>query len=159
MWQIDEQETAARAREFHASGIINNYRHYDEALPVLERLSRDYQLVVATSRNSSINMETIAWIQKHYAGIFTEIYFSGIYDDFDKLDSAHLATKAGLLQKIGASYLIDDQIKHCNSAVEKGLQAILFGNYPWSNTHAMHSGVTHCADWAAVGEFFDGIVS
>lgn len=159
MWQIDEAETEVRAKEYHASGIISDYRHYDEALPVLEWLAQRYTLVVATSRNASINSETIAWIEKHYHGIFESIYFSGIYDDFSRLDTAHLLTKSDLLQQIGASYLIDDQPKHCISAVEHGMQSILFGDYPWSNAHNLPAGATRCLDWNDVREFFEDVTA
>lgn len=159
MWQIDESETEERAKEYHASGIISQYKYYDDALPVLEWLAQKYRLVVATSRNSSINAETIAWIEEHYKGIFTDIYFSGIYDDYSKLDTAHTFTKTDLLQKIGASYLIDDQQKHCNSAAKAGIRAVLFGDYPWTNVHALPSGVTRCLNWQEVREYFDGIAA
>lgn len=154
MWQIDERETEIRSREFHKSGIISNLRQYDEALPVLEWLSQSYELVVATSRNASVNTETIEWITKHYGGIFSHIYFSGIYDDTAKRDFAHRLTKTDLLQTIGAAYLIDDQPKHCHSAAHHGMRAILFGEYPWNDQADVADGVVRCSNWGAVRDYF-----
>lgn len=157
MWQIDEAETIARSKEFHASGLISDYREYDGSLPALEWLASYFDLVVATSRNSSINAETVAWIGEHYEGIFKEIYFSGIYDDENSFEDAHLVTKAEMLGNIGASYLIDDQPKHCNAAAEAGMNAILFGDYPWNRRAEIHIGVTRCKTWDEVRGYFEAI--
>lgn len=160
MWEISHEQTMARAREFHDSGIISSYDHYDAALPVLQHLQERYSLVVLTSRNLRMDEETKEWINKRYPGLFREVYFSGIYDDVpsDKAQIACRTTKAEMLQRIGASYLIDDQPKHVIGAAEIGLHAILFGLYPWNREADLPSGVTRCETWQKIGEYFDGLI-
>ncbi len=85
---------------------------------------------------------------------FSQIIFSGIWDD-GKQD-AHKRTKTEILQSIGADFLIDDQLKHCISAADAGIGAVLFGAYPWNRVDTLPRGVTRCSDWSAVLEYFDG---
>lgn len=160
MWSITYDQTIARAREFHDSGLISSYNHYDEALPVLEMLHNRYRLVVLTSRNLRLDQETREWIGSRYPGLFEEIYFSGIYDNVDN-DSKHRAyhkTKTDSLNAIGAAYLIDDQPKHVIGAAEAGIQAILFGNYSWNTGVTLPSCVERCISWHEVGVYFDALI-
>lgn len=46
-----------------------------EALETLSRLSQHCELVVVTSRQHVIQDVTLEWLDKHYAGLFSEVYF------------------------------------------------------------------------------------
>lgn len=156
LWQVDHEETQRRAVELHASGIIGKYRHYDEAKAVLAKLKKSYRLIVATSRRTSVEPETRAWLDMHFEGMFDEIHFAGIFDKkvFSKETWAH--TKAEIFSAIGARYVIDDQLKHCVAAAELGIETVLFGDYPWNQTDKLPDNITRCHDWVAVEKYFDG---
>jgi 5'(3')-deoxyribonucleotidase len=157
VWQLDHEETNRRAEDFHKSGVVRHYNHYQEAEAVLESLAKRYKLVIVTSRRTSISTETKDWISHFFPNIFSQIYFSGIYErGLNKKFSAIQATKANLVQKIGADYLIDDQPKHCFAAAEVGVESVLFGEYPWNRDVKLVKGVARCKDWPAVQEYFNG---
>ena len=153
MWGIDNEETEKRAHEFHNSGAIGRYRHYNDAKPVLAELSAYYKLVIITSRRRIVHDETLEWINLHFEDVFQEVHFAGMWDEITK-DSSK-ATKAALCVEIGAGYLIDDQLKHCLAAAEAGLQTLLFGDYSWNYTDSLPDGVTRVRDWAAVKDYFN----
>ncbi len=154
VWQVTNEEVEVRANEFHSSGIFNEYAHKDEALPVLNRLSHDYNLVIVTSRRSQTKDDTARWIHAHYPGIFSDekIHFAGLWDTVDD-DSAH-KTKADIIDVIGADYLIDDQVKHCEAVAKSGRTALLFGNFTWNSQALKEASVIRVKDWAAVEGFF-----
>jgi len=153
MWQIDNAETEARATEFHNSNLISNYNHANEAIPVLTALSRQYTLIVITSRRLQIEKETRAWIASYYPGLFSEIHFAGIWEKID--DGAHLRTKADVCQALGVEYLIDDQLKHCFAAAKSGISSLLFGNYTWNQTDELPESVTRVNDWGEIQRYFN----
>jgi FMN phosphatase YigB (HAD superfamily) len=157
MWKLDHEKSELRVDEFHSSGAISDFRRYDEALPVLQHLKQDYNLVVLTSRNRPVDAETRAWLDREYSGIFDHVYFSGIYDSGLKDGRAYKVTKAGMLKKIGASYIIDDQIKHCIGALEAGVKPILYGDYPWNQDDSLDAGITRCIKWNEVRVYFDSL--
>jgi 5'(3')-deoxyribonucleotidase len=152
MWEIDEHEAERRAVEFHGSGVIGRYRHDPGASPVLRELSKNYRLIVITSRRKQVAQESLAWLDRYYAGIFSDVHFAGMWDKADPL--AHQATKAELSRELGADYLIDDQPKHCIGAAEAGLTALLFGDYKWNRHADVPTGVVRVKDWLAVEEYF-----
>lgn len=153
MWHTDEQETEQRAHEYHASGYIATYPHVFAAKPVLLELAKRYRLVVVTSRRTQIMTETRAWLEEYFSGVFEEVYFAGMWDKINS--QSNQMTKTDIIKTIGAKYLIDDQVKHCNAAAASGIKALLFGNYSWNQTNNLRPGVIRVADWAAVKEYFD----
>lgn len=154
MWGVDHDEAERRASVLHRSGAVSRYRLLDEAKQVLHELAGRYRLVILTSRRAIIEVETIEWLEANFGGIFAEIRLTGFYDAGRATN--HWLTKGGLAKEMGCDYLIDDQPKHCFSAAEAGIRAVLFGDYGFSRQLELPPRVTRCKDWAAVRKYFDG---
>lgn len=154
IWEVDNEETDRRATIFHQSGALRSYRHNDSALPVLRRLSQDFNLLIITSRRMQTKGDTVAWIHEHYPGIFTDetIHFAGIWDTVSNHSIS--LTKGDLVDALQADYLIDDQLKHCEAVAQRGKRALLFGDYSWNQTPRLADGVTRVTDWSAIERYF-----
>lgn len=151
MWGVDMDEVDARSRVFHASDAVLHYASDPDALPVLTRLKDRYDPRVVTSRRRELQAYTGQWIATHFPGIFSNIHYSGIFDDFDA--RSHLLTKGDIYEQLPARYAIDDQLKHCFAASERRIPAVLFGNRPWNQAKKLPSGVERCATWKEVEEY------
>lgn len=155
MWKVDHQTAVKRATIIHDSvGMVSAFQHDAEAVVVLRQLVKKYELVITSSRVQKHRLETIEWLNRHFDGIFSEIHLAGIFDELQEA-SVNL-TKGDLIKRVGAQYLIDDQLKHCFAAVEHGAKAILFGDYSWNRSVTLPAGVARAKDWLAVQEYFDG---
>ena len=156
-WGVDYDESERRATIIHETGVMDTYGHFPDAKEVLTELAESYRLVVTTSRMEAVREGTIAWLDQYYGGIFEDVHLAGFYDKGNQYEGLQM-TKAGLLQSIGADYLIDDQPKHCFAAAEVGMEALLFGDYKWNRAlDTIPKGVVWCKNWAEVKKFFDGI--
>lgn len=156
MWKVDDAEVKRRSDQLHNGALAAKLKHDQDARPVLDKLVKEYTLVLATSRRRRITRETAEWIDKYFPGIFSEIHYSGIFDTKDHADLQVQLTKADILRKIGAAYLIDDQPKHCLAATKVGVKAILFGDYPWNRRTKPKPGMIRAKNWQEVLEYFDG---
>lgn len=154
LWGIDNEELERRVQAYHDSGVMEAYQPRDGAISVLKRLTLDYSLIVITSRKTAMTEITTAWLTRHYPDIFSSVHHAGMWDIVDE-SSVH-ATKAKLSKELGASFIIDDQLKHCVESAEIGIKALLFGDYKWNHTDSLPLGVTRCKDWAEVEEYFYG---
>lgn len=156
MWGVDHSVVEERSMEMDKAGVFRNHPHFDEALPVLKKLSKSYTLVIATSRRKNLNKDTMEWIEQYFPNIFKEVHYAGIWDDFSKYKDAHLQTKGELVRQIGADYFIDDQPKHCFAAAEAGIQTLLFGDYPWNRDVQSSQRIARVHNWQEVEAYFDG---
>ncbi|GIL50374.1 hypothetical protein Vafri_6587 [Volvox africanus] len=101
------------------------------ALEALTRLSEaDYELVVVTSRQHVIQDETLEWLDRHYGGLFEEVYFGNHFALEGKS-----RTKSDICRTIGARVLIDDNPSYALECAAAGIHVLLYdwdGAYPWS---------------------------
>ncbi len=155
MWGVDDAVVKKRSNELHRGNLASKLRHKPDAIPVLKELSKNYNLVLATSRRRLITQETKDWINKYFSGLFTDIHFSGIFDSDDHADIQVQLTKAEVLKEIGASFLIDDQPKHCLAAAEAGITALLFGDYKWNRDVKLAKNMVRVKNWQEVLDYFD----
>jgi uncharacterized HAD superfamily protein len=156
MWQIDHDEALERREVFLKSGLAKRYKHFEEAKPVLEKLTTRYKLILVTSRSKELYKDTLEWIDTYFKNIFSDLHLSGIYDDtqrgyFEKINTS----KSQILKQIGVDYLIDDYPKHCIPAAEAGLKTVLFGDYPWNKDARITNNMVRARNWQEVLEYFE----
>mgnify|MGYP001164667960 CR=1 FL=1 len=155
VWKVDVEEVRRRADLIHEKRLVKDLTHRSEARPILEKLSQRFDLAVVTSRRIQNKEDTLAWLGLYYPMLSVEsVTFSGFYDTIHD-DSIH-QTKGSIISSIGASYMIDDQPKHCISAAECGVEALLFGSYRWNQLANLPPKVTRVRDWDSVEAYFGG---
>ena len=156
VWKLEIEEVRKRADHLHEVSFLKDMQQKSEARPVLEHLSKRFHLIVITSRRIQAKEDTILWIRTYYPMIDADkIHFSGFFDEINQHSLGK--TKGPIARELGASYLIDDQIKHCIAAAEEGMQALLFGKYSWNAADSLPDGIERVADWQAVRRYFDAI--
>ncbi len=155
MWGISNDEVAERMEEYARLGIVSDYPHIEDAVPVLAKLKLNYRLIVITSRRQSLINHTDAWLKKYFGELFEEVHYSGIFDNLDH--GSYHATKAEICKDVGADFLIDDQLKHCEAVAEAGITALLFGEYTWNKVTNLPRRVLRVNSWAEVEKYFYGI--
>ncbi|MES2631156.1 MAG: hypothetical protein V4611_04315 [Patescibacteria group bacterium] len=159
MWNMEPGEATnaelkTRGDEYHKTVLNHSSLNAHQAL---EKLKKDFDLILVTSRRTSMKGDTLTWIQREFPGIFLEdkIFFAGMWD----VISEHSAkvTKGELLKELGSSYHIDDQPKHCFAALENGITPLLFGEYGWNREVEVPKGMVRVKDWFEVVEYFDAL--
>lgn len=140
-----------RVHKFFETDIFQYSKPFDEALDVLVALSKTYDLVIITARDTLIEDLTREWLALHFPGLFKEIQFTAFYS----LDG-NRRSKAAVAKELNADFLIDDDINHCEAAAKVGIQALLFGKYPWNSVKQVsHPKIIRVTDWAGVKGYFD----
>lgn len=139
---FDDIHTNMTEDQFHVE-VVNG------ALVALERLSYKFNLVLITSRDFGWEKATNSWLNKKFGFIFKEVIFSSNPKYGDD------TSKGALCNSVDAKWLIDDRIEYCQSAVDSGVNAILFGQYGWHNQD-ISKQITRCKDWQEIMEFFNG---
>jgi 5'(3')-deoxyribonucleotidase len=148
VWGVDDTEGKKRIEEFIRAGHILNQPIMTGALDVIHRLKENYELVVVTARSDMYIEDTHKWLARHFPNVFTDVRFVPVWDKSKQV------TKAMICKEIGADYLIDDNLEHCNLAAEEGITAVLFGEYGWNVNKDISPSIVRVKDWAAVGEYF-----
>ncbi len=115
------------------------------AIAALESLGGQYHIVAITARDVSWEDATRRWFKSHDSLSGVELYFAGNHH------TKEYKTKGELCRELGVELLIDDNPDHCQSALDAGIDSILFGQYGWHLD--VSPNVTRCKDWPAVVEY------
>lgn len=149
IWNVQSDKMIEMYESFVVSEYKKNLPPIKGALKGLQKLKEKYELVIVTARDKRAVELTHQSLEEHYPNIFSDVHFTPLWGNGEKV------TKAKICTEIGASYLIDDNFDHCNVAVESGVNAILFGDYGWNRFQKLPAGITRCATWrdvvAAIG--------
>lgn len=151
IWNCSQERSNHIVHEFFKS------QHFNDGIPVipgaydaLSRLAVSHELVVVTSRQHVIQDVTLNWIDRHYRGLFQEVYFGNHF----ALEGTS-RKKSDICRAIGASVLIDDNPAYARECAAAGINVLLYDwedGYPWSKLQAGESSelITVVRDWDEV---------
>jgi uncharacterized HAD superfamily protein len=144
VWGGTIQEAIQKVNEFHYSSEFRNAPPLSGSISAIETLSKEKELFLVTSRPYFVKKETEEWINTFFRDKFSGIFYaSNHYSKAKNLGK----TKFQICQELGVSMLIDDSpdyIKQCSS---KGINGILFGDYPWNRKVILPSRVLRVKNW------------
>lgn len=131
--------------------------HFAKGIPVIPgayeslcRLQRHCDLVVVTSRQHIIQDMTREWLDRHYPGLFSKVYFGNHF----ALHGTSRA-KSDICKEVGASVLIDDNPGYALECAAAGINVLLYDwehAYPWSKlpSGSNHPRISVVKNWGEV---------
>lgn len=116
----------------------------------VRELMQKHKVIFITARHASWDKATRVWLKQLLEHDNVDIHFS------EGIRNTNAQTKGQLCKRFGAEWLIDDNPSHCRTALEEGVNTILFGDYGWHINEP--DGVVRCKTWREVmGYFADAI--
>lgn len=152
VWKVNGLSELITMEELNPQ-MVEDQSHvppFKQARAVLNKLTKNYRLIVVTARKLEWEPATQRWLAMHFPNVFDGLYFAGHYEESHQ-------TKGELCRELGAQWLIDDNVGHAETALEQGIKVVLFGDYGWHKNKEIHKDIVRCKDWPAVLEYFDGI--
>ncbi|MBI3627948.1 MAG: hypothetical protein HY220_04385 [Candidatus Sungbacteria bacterium] len=144
-WGCSRDDAIRRILEFYNSDVHYNAQPVEGATEAVRELSKNYLLVVITSKPSYLAERTTSWLEKYYSGLFSGVYFTNqFHGDGIK------RTKAGVCNELGVEIFIDDSVAHALEVADTGRKVWLF-NTPW-NQDPIPSHITRVYSWTDVLE-------
>jgi len=156
MWQVTTEQMMTMAHMMFEDGeVYPRLMVVDGAKRALEHLhNKGYKIIVLTARREEIRAETDRWIEENLPHVIDEVHYLNAREEYTA--DSKKKTKGEKLVELGANYLVDNQIKHCNAAAGLGIRAVLFYQ-PWSwEDGESASGVRRAKDWEEVVQVIEG---
>lgn len=135
--------------EFHAS-YVSDQSHVPAitgAVESLQEMHKNFQLIAISSRSTEMQDATERWLKDRFNSQFDSVICIG-HGKKSKI------TKGQACKNLGARYLIDDNIGHCEDALKHNVQPVLFGDYGWHDSNQIRDNYIHCKNWQEVVEYF-----
>lgn len=117
------------------------------AFIALQQLRERYDLVVVTARSDTWEKATKVWLDYYYPDIFSALHFAGSHGGG--------ISKGKMCTELGAQWLIDDNIDHAHTALEHGVNVVLYGDYGWHIDKDIDSRAVRCKTWSELLDYFN----
>ena len=122
------------------------------AKEALNTLKNYFEIYFVTARNGMFEAQTRKWLETHVPEVFQNVHFAG-----NPYDGISWEEKGSVCKRIGAEFLIDDNVSNLLSAQAFGVGSILYGNAPWVRAdERVNDGMVRCADWEQVTKYLTG---
>ena len=149
LWEAPDNDTAVRRfNEFIESEEFFDLAPTKEAIGALRDLAAYHELHVVTGRPDFVETSTLAWLQRHLPDIFKTVVYTNYFTMSFGVTKSR--SKAEVCQEIGADYLIDDHLHHAEEVAEEGINALLFGDFPWNQAESLPPLVTRVSGWSEI---------
>ena len=138
------------SKEYLNQMMIENQSHinvHQGAHEAINKLSKNYDLLIVTARNQSWEQATYDWVDFNFPGTFQSIVFGGQRNDPEQ------RTKGQVCKQYGVNWLIDDNVVHCTDAYNSSVTPILFGNYGWQLD--IPNYINRCENWDEIIRYFN----
>lgn len=126
---------------------LANINLLPSALYVIQQLFNKFDIVLITARRQEKATLTRQWVKSKFAGMNIAVHFSEAHKNESNM------TKGQICKQLGALFLIDDNVDHCEGALSQGVTPLLFGQYGWQR--AVPDSITRCKDWPSVLDYFE----
>jgi hypothetical protein len=151
LWDIDVTESERRKSQFFTDEIIGGFDVVEGASEALMALAATKTLVAVTSRRESLRAATEQALELIAPGTIDTVLCATSFQNGEKITRS----KSDICLEIGATDLVDDQLKHCILAARAGVRAVLFGDYDWQDTTLVPpEGVACAKDWNETLAYF-----
>jgi len=117
----------------------------DDARRVIMKLKKEYNVVFITARRPVHKESTRKWLDE-YIDTETPLYLS-----HNPIANQAAQSKGEICAELGVSLLIDDNVDNCQSALQYGVDAIVFGEYGWNVD--VSTDAIRCANWLEVKDY------
>ncbi len=141
---VDTPTVIERVYAFHEVDDTN-VLPLSGAKDALAELAGSFRLSSVTARHPKLEESTRRWTARQGLSI-DEVYAIG-----HPLTAEVARTKAEVCREIGAVALIDDSPKHVADCLDAGIDAVLYGDYPWNQDAP--SDMTRCRNWVEVIDY------
>ena len=150
IWGVDAEEEEARKKLFFTDEIVGAFEIVEGAAEGITALSAVKKIIGVTSRRESLKPVTERVLDEVVPGVVDDVVFATQFRDGQKVTRP----KADICLEIGATNLIDDQLKHCLAVSKVGVSAVLFGNNASGLVDELPENITRANIWSEVLDYF-----
>lgn len=139
---IPREEENRILEHFDESNYFDNIKPMKDAVEVIEKLSKNHEIIIITSRTKDKEEKTKKWVNKFFKDIKRIYFIRKNYHEKPK-------TKAEICKEFNADVLIEDNLSYAKNCAESGVKVLLF-DYPWNKVENLPPLVKRVKSWAEI---------
>lgn len=147
LWEVFKEPKATSIKkldDFYNTDYFKNIRPVIGAIDHVDRLKKNNEIIIITSRPIKIREETERWLNKYLSGKFSRLYFA--YNHYIKEGEA--GKKSEICTSLGINILIEDSLEYATECALKNIRVMLFDR-PWNKSKDLKN-ISRVYSWKEV---------
>ena len=149
IWNCTPMEATERLEKYYASPEHAETAPMPGAVEAIARLAQTHELHIVTARPHHFEMETRAWLNRHFPETFSGLHFT----DYFKVGVDN-KTKADVCEILGITIFVEDIPLHALNIAAIGIPVLLFDS-PWNQEEPARENITRVIDWKKTIDFIE----
>ncbi len=146
-WGGTREEAIKKIHDFQESDYFNKIKPMKGAIEGINKLSKDHELYVLTSRSNYFTEKTKEQLLYHFGDKFLEFFFTNNYSNSNKLISLK---KSDICLKNEIELIVDDNFETAVQCADVGIRVLLM-TQPW-NKGKSYPNVERVNNWKEILE-------
>ncbi len=147
---INRRKSIQRIYDFSSKTDQINPEPIKDSKDAILKIAKFYDLVIITSRHPQYRDITVKWLNRHFKNVFKSVHLIGYHKIIQ-----NPVYKSDICLAIGAKHIIDDSLDNILDCAKKGINGILFGDYPWNQGNLnKFKNITRLKKWTDVLNYF-----
>lgn len=147
VWGGTSEEATRKVYHFHNTDYFRNIVPVQGAVEGINILTKQYNLVIITSRFTDFMEYTSEWLKKFFPNKFLRVYFT---NHWNLITGGTYKKKSDICLEIGAKTILEDSIEYALDCTRRGIRTILLDN-PWNQCDDQ-VGITRVRSWKEIVE-------
>ena len=143
-WGGTRDEAIQKVYDFHKTPYFINMKPVAGSQEAIDILKETHDLVIITSRQDDVADATRKWVEQHFPGAFSEIYFANHYSQ-----NGNSKTKFQICDALNVDVLIDDSTEYALECLNSRRKILLF-DCPWNKTAELPEGIQRIYLWKEI---------
>ena len=145
-WNAYYATAIARVEAYLESDEYRTTVPFHDAIETVQTLAKHYELHMVTGRTQLLEAATTEMLQKYFPNLFKSLEFTGLHDGVRR-------SKSDVCRQLNVDLFIDDHLGHALPVAASGIDVLLFGEYPWSQTtEPLPDNIRRVRDWNDVAQ-------
>jgi len=136
VWGCSTKEVIARVNLWYDSEEHRTASPVHDSIQAITKLAQEHHLIIVTARPPEVREQTLAWIARHFPGIFNDVHFT------------NHESKSSFCKHAGVSLFVEDALHHARDVAQSGIPVLLFDT-PW-NQEPVEPEITRVFSWEEI---------
>ena len=142
VWNCTKEQAMDRVYEFYYSSDFDLIIPVDGAFDAINKLVKNYELIVITSRPHITQKKTDQWIKKYFSNNISKIIHTNQFSKHDQKKKL----KSQVARELDISIFVEDNIEYANDCAINSIQTYLI-DMPWNQSKDLNSNIIRVNSW------------
>ena len=146
IWGGTPDRTIREIYEFYTTKYFDDIKPIPGSLENIDRLCKDHDLMVITSRQNDISQKTLDWINRFFGNKFSGVFFTN-----ENSLHGECENKSDICRNSSVDFMVEDYMDYAEECA-RSVKKVFLLDSPWNRTENLPQNISRVYSWNEITE-------